>query len=154
MCNRLKSKGRKRLRSEMEREEAEEAEEAEYQQEIEPPKKKQKVTLDEEECKDNANIPESLSYLKNYPTEKSWYDLDFTLFDSKLSRLQLRCSCRSGAQLPSCCAHGNSSVWLIYFVLFSDIKEILKQTKRDKKIMENIVDLTSYSAFRRGRKEK
>ena len=99
-------------------------------------------------------MPESLSYLEDYPTEKSWYDLDFTLFDSKLSRLQLRCTCRSGAQLPGCCAHGNSSVWLIYFVLFSDINKILKQTKRDKQIMNNIVDLTPYSIYQSGLKKK
>ena len=150
MCNRLNSKSRKRLRSEMEEEQ---------ETDSEPPMKEQKVQLDDDDddgndCRDDANIPESLSYLRNYPTEKSWYDLDFTLFDSQLSRLQLRCSCRSGAQLPGCCAHGITSIWLIYFVLFSDIQEILKQTKRDKQIMDNFIDLTPYSVYQKGRKQK
>ena len=120
---------------------------------MEPPKKKQKVSSDEE-CRKNAIIPKSLSYLEKYPRKKSWYDLDFTLFDSKLARLQLRCNCRSGAQLPGCCSHGNSSVWLIYFVLFSDYKEILKQTKRDKEIMKNFINLTPYSIYQKSKKAR
>ena len=115
MCNQLKSKSRKRsrkrLRSALKEEQAEEKkeEEKEYQQEIEPPKNIQKASSDEE-FKTDAKMPECLSHLINYLKEKSWYDLDFTLFDGKSSRLQLSCTCRSEAQLPECCADGNSSV--------------------------------------------
>ena len=95
-----------------------------------------------------------MSYLHNYLQRKSWYDLDFRLFDSKLARLQLRCTCRSGAQSPSCCAHGNSPIWVTFFVLFSNVQENLKQTTRDKKIKESmIVDLTPWSVYQSGRKE-
>ena len=94
----------------------------------------------------NAIVPESLSYLKKYPRkQKSWYDLDFRLFDSKLARLQHRCSCRSGVQLPGVCAHCGCILRLIFCVLFQDIKELLRKNKRDRLIYENIVDLTPFS---------
>ena len=92
--------------------------------------------------------------MEKYPKQKSWYDLDFTLFDSKLSRLQLRCSCRARAQLPGCCAHGSCCIWLIFYVLFGDVQSVLKESKRDKQIMDNIVDLTPYSLLNQRKKKK
>ena len=95
------------------------------------------------------NVPMSLNYLKNYPKEKSWYDLNFDLFDSKLARLQTSCTCRSGAQLPGACAHISTCLWLIYHVLYGNLDEALKQTKRDQKIVKNIIDITGYKKYKK-----
>ena len=59
------------------------------------------------------------------------------------------CNCRSGAQLPGCCAHAGSIIWLIWFILFGNISNILKPSKRDAKIINNIIDLTPYNAYRK-----
>ena len=98
-------------------------------------------------------IPQSLQYLKKYPVKKSWWDLDFTLFDSKLARLQAGCICRSGAQLPGCCAHAGSILWLIFFILFGNVAQILKPSERDKRILKSIVDLTPYNRYRKSIKK-
>jgi len=99
---------------------------------------------------DNSNqqqIASSLSYLENYPKEKSWYDLDFTLWNNKLSRLGVICSGRSGAQLPSCCAHGSSCIWLIFYSLFGNINTALATSNRDKKIKKNVCSLLQYREY-------
>ncbi len=98
----------------------------------------------------NGPTPPSLGYLRNYPKEeKSWYDMDFTLWNTPLARIQIICSCRSGAQLCSCCAHGSSTIWLIYYAIFGDIDKALESSKRDQEISNgtNIVDLTEYAAY-------
>lgn len=122
----------------------------------EPPSKRQKNTNGHSGKAEGTKI-ESLKYLEKYPKpnhQKSWYDLDFTLFDSKLARLQLRCSCRSGAQLPGCCAHGGSCIWFIYYVLFKNIQQLLKNSPRDEQILQKITDLSPYAVYAKGRKKK
>ena len=102
-----------------------------------------------------AEIPDSLKYMKKYPiNQKSWYDLNFRLFNSKLSRLQQRFSCRSGVQLPGCCCHVGCILWLIYYILFSNVDVILKKSKRDLKIWDNICDLTNFSKMQKNLRNK
>ena len=103
--------------------------------------------------KKDASIPKSLSYLKKYPKKKSWYDLNFTLFDSKLARVQIRCNCKSGVQIPGCCAHASSGLWLFYYILRDDINKLLKTSKRDAKILENIVDLEPWNKHKKTMKK-
>ena len=88
--------------------------------------------------------PESQKYLLKYPKEKSWYDLNFNLFKTSLAKIQISCTCCSGAQLPGSCAHGSSSIFLFNYGFEGRINDIVKQTLRDKKIQENIYDLTPY----------
>lgn len=78
-----------------------------------PPKEQEKLKA---KSKDSKNIKKP-SYLDKYPKTKSWFDLNFDLFYSKLSRLQQRCTCRSGVQLPGCCAHCGCIIRLIFHVL-------------------------------------
>ena len=96
-----------------------------------------------------------MNYLEKYPKIKSWYDLNFELFNCQLARLQIRCSCRSGAQLPSCCAHSSACLWLIFYVLKTgNINELLKENKRDEKILDTINDLTPYSEYLKKKKSQ
>ena len=101
--------------------------------------------------------PQSLKYLENYPThEKSWYDLDFDgCWGGKLARIQIICSCRSGEQLPSCCAHGSSALWMIYYAIDNGIEEALKPSKRDLGILNHshVVNLEGYSRYKKSNKK-
>ena len=94
-----------------------------------------------------ARIPSGLPYMANYPEEKQWFDLDFTLWGTPLSRIGIICSCRAGAQLPSCCAHGSSVLWLIYYALFGDLAQVLQISKRDKLVAINVTSLKSYKIY-------
>ena len=91
-----------------------------------------------------------LQYLDRYPVkEKSWFDLNFQLFESDLARLQHRCECFAGAQLPGPCAHICCSLWLVYYSLFDEIADFLKPTKREEQIRLNVNDLTYWTEYRK-----
>ena len=107
-----------------------------------------------EELREDAVVPASLAYLNQYPKMKSWYDKNFKLDNSSLSRLQQRCNCRSGVQLPGVCAHIGAVIRLTYFILFRDVNELLKMNKRDRLINENIVNLTPFSKEQRRLREE
>ena len=87
------------------------------------------------------------------PSVKSWYDLNFKLFNSKLARLQQRCCCKSGAQLPGCCAHLGSMLWLIFWSIFSGITKALTLSERDKLIRKRLIDLTAFCQKQRKAKD-
>ena len=96
---------------------------------------------------------EELQYMKKYPQkEKLWYDINFRNFDSELARLQHRCECFAGAQLPGPCAHICCALWLVYYSLFDDIDEFLKETERERRITLNVNDLSKWSEIRKKRK--
>ena len=97
-------------------------------------------------------IPESLEYLKKYPLEKSWYDIDFQLFNSKFARLQASCSCKSGAQIPGCCAHIGACLLLVQSVAQDNLDAKLKETKRDQMILNTINDLSGYKIYKKNNK--
>ena len=108
-----------------------------------------------EELRKDCNIPSSLEYLHKYPKAKSWFDLNFDLFHSKLCRLQQRCSCRSGVQLPGVCAHAGCILRLIFTVIFrGNINHLLKRSKRDESIRRNIVDLFPFSVAEKEMKQE
>ncbi|MCP4984802.1 MAG: hypothetical protein GY928_01690 [Colwellia sp.] len=73
--------------------------------------------------------------IDNFDLERFWYDIDFDLWFSPLARLGVTCSCRSGAQLPSCCAHSSAVLWLIWFACYNNIDNAFKLSKRDQKIL-------------------
>ena len=154
--NRNRKKKRQQQKEDDEDEEEEEKEEKEEKKKKKKKKEKeekeeeQEEEIDLEKLRPNAKIPPSLEYLRKYPSLKSWYDLDFTLFNSKLARSQVRCSCRSGAQLPGCCAHISACLWLIFYVLkMGNIQELLQENPRDERILNTITDLTPYSDYRK-----
>ena len=98
-----------------------------------------------EELRKDSDVPPSLQHLTKYPIQKSWFDLDFGLFESELARLQQRCSCRSGVQLPGVCSHAGCILRLIYYILFLEVHDLLKKNKRDQLICDKICDLTPFS---------
>ena len=107
------------------------------------------------ELYDKAAIPGTAKHVEKYPpNQKSWYDLDFRLFDSALARLQQRCNCRSGVQLPGVCKHVGSMLWLTWYSIFSDPDEILQMSKRDKAIFASISDLTAFSQEQKKQRKK
>ena len=98
---------------------------------------------------------DNIAYLEEYPQPKSWFDLDFELFNSDLSRLQQRCSCRSGVQLPGCCAHCGCIIRLIWHILhLGKVDQLLKKNKRDIKIEEKIINLFHFSEELKANAEK
>lgn len=87
-----------------------------------------------------------LKYLEQYPLkDKMWFDLDFRLFESRVNRLQHRCECFSGAQLPGPCGHTCTCLLLIYFALYDDIEAFLFPTARERKILNSINDCEYWS---------
>ena len=64
-----------------------------------------------------------------------------------LSRLQIICSCRSGAQIPSCCAHCSTIIWLIYYSLYGGLEQALKETKQDLEILQSVHNFSSYKKY-------
>ena len=103
----------------------------------------------------NDSNPPPPSYLQNYPSQKSWFDLKFELFDSQLDRLQQRCSCRSGVQLPGVCAHAGCIIRLVYHVLkLGTVDQLLKINRRDRLIKQMIVNLHPFSEELKANKEK
>ena len=101
---------------------------------------------------EGKNLPKEtlrneLGYLIDYPCEKYWFDIQFEHFNSKLARLQYRCDCRAGAQLLHSCAHVSACLWLIFYAIFGNLLDAIKQSKRDKNISNNVIDLTLYKKF-------
>ncbi len=97
----------------------------------------------------DLNLPPSLEYIK-YSKEKSWYDLNFRLFNSRIARIQYVCQCKRGTQLPSCCAHVATFLWLIWYcVNRKNIDMLLMDTPRDLKIKDKIVNLKEYKKWLR-----
>ncbi len=76
-------------------------------------------------------------WLKTFAMEQFWYDVDFDLWQTPLARLGITCSCRSGAQLPSCCAHSSAILWLIWFAIYEDIDNVYSLNTRDRKILNS-----------------
>ena len=74
--------------------------------------------------------------LDKFDMERFWYDIDFDLWYSPLARLGVTCSCRSGAQLPSCCAHSSAILWLIWFSCFGNIANAFAISDRDRRILD------------------
>ena len=105
----------------------------------------------------NGPAPNSIKYMKNYRKKaKSWYDIEFDKWHTPIARIQIICSCRSGEQLPSCCAHGSSALWLIYYSIWGELKKELEPTKKDEKIRNEggIVNLNPYHEFSKERKKQ
>ena len=102
------------------------------------------------------DLPSSLKYLKKYPKEKWWFDINFELFNSFISRLQYRCTCRSGAQLPGCCAHVGTILWLLWYTCNCKRldNDLLRESKRDCKIKKSILDLTLYKKWEKMKNEE
>ena len=109
---------------------------------------------DDNNNKNNVSSPPP-SYLQKYPDQKSWFDLKFELFDSKLDRLQQRCTCRSGVQLPGVCAHAGCIIRLVFHVIrLGTVQQLLTINRRDKLIKEMIVNLYPFSEELKANKQK
>ena len=98
------------------------------------------------------NLPKQYQYLADYPnryqSEKYWHDIAFSLWETPLARLQLSCSCRSGQQIPSCCAHCSTALWLLHYSICGDIKKVLKPSKNDMRIKKNLISLIPYHKYK------
>ena len=63
-----------------------------------------------------------------------------------MDRLQQRCMCRSGIQLPGVCAHAVCIIRLVFHVMkLGTVKQLLTINKREKLITEKIVNLHAFS---------
>ena len=109
---------------------------------------------DNDNDNDNSKTPVP-AYLRNYPSQKSWFDINFKLFDSQLDRLQQRCTCRSGVQLPGVCAHAGCIIRLVFHVMkLGTVEQLLRMNKRDKLIKEKIVNLYAFSEELKANKQR
>ena len=91
-----------------------------------------------------------------FPKPKSWFDLNFELFDSELSRLQHRCSCRAGVQLPGVCAHTGAIIRLIFHLIKEggDGSELQKLNSRDSRILDQNSSITNLYPFSQDMKKE
>ena len=100
------------------------------------------------------DYPQSLHYMTEYfkgMEPKHWHDINFNLWHSAISRIQMGCSCRSGEQLPSFCAHCGTVLWLLYYAITpnENLKDILKRKTKDKTIRDYILNLLSHSNYQK-----
>ena len=107
---------------------------------------------------EETELPKSLSYLGNYPKyiqTKYWHDINFDLWNTTLSRVQVTCSCKSGEQLPSCCAHCSSIMWLLHYSvsLEGTLEEALSEKSKDTAIKYHLVDLLPHHNYEKKRQE-
>jgi len=109
---------------------------------------------------DEKDLPDSLQYLANYPKNfaepKSWYDLNFDIWQTPLSRIQITCSCRSGQQIPSCCAHSSTVLWLLFYSMNGNshsYSKLMEQKEKDVKIKKSLVDLVAFSNYKKLRQK-
>ena len=102
------------------------------------------------------DIPKDLRYSANSlirRKEKRWHDINFGVWDSEISRIQMTCSCKAGEQMPSICAHRSSILWLFYYAITDiiNIHQVLKRKPKDEDIYEALINLDSYSEYFRKR---
>lgn len=94
-------------------------------------------------------IPQPLQYMHDYPEPKLWWDLDFTIVNSKLARLQSKCRCYAGQPVPGCCAHTGSWLRLLFFSVkqSDEVAKFLTESKRDKFILDTVADMKPYKEY-------
>ena len=87
---------------------------------------------------------------------KSWFDMDFTLYNSQLARTQHSCSCFSGDQLPGACAHVATFLILLWTMCCDQdfIKKKLKRSARNTKIARNVGNVSGYSNKKKKAKKR
>ena len=65
--------------------------------------------------------------------------------NQKIKKIMWFCNCPSGESLINPCAHISAMLFLIYVSQKCDLKEWTKQSKRDAKIFETVIDITAES---------
>ncbi len=65
------------------------------------------------------------------PTKKSWKNIDWSLWDSELIRVQYFGTCNAGQQMVNPCAHVAAFFKLIWWSLTKQLQEQLKVRKKD-----------------------
>ena len=103
-------------------------------------------------------LPESAMYMRDHHENsqpKLWHDISFDLWQTPLSRIQIGCSCRSGEQLPSFCAHCGTVLWLLYYAISptETLDSIFEICKRDKEIQQYLINLVPHANYEHRRKQ-
>ena len=101
---------------------------------------------------EKEDLPPGLQYLDDFPKQfakpKSWYALDFEIWETPLSRVQISCSCRSGQQIPSCCAHSSTILWILFYSMFGDLqKDVLAPAPKDVKIAMSLPNFMPWNNY-------
>jgi len=101
---------------------------------------------------DKDEYPQSLHYITEHYRclqPKEWHDINFSLWKSEISRIQIGCSCKSGEQLPSFCAHCGTVLWLLYYALNpnENLDQLLKPHRKDKLIRRKIINLLPHDNY-------
>lgn len=98
---------------------------------------------------ERSQLPVALRYMADYPEAKLWWDLDFSLMDSKLARIQTKCRCASGQPVPGLCAHTGTWLRLLFYSVkrIKDIDKIICESPRDRRIFETVHDMKPYKEF-------
>lgn len=107
-------------------------------------KEEEKVEVEETQMTESENTDSGkVKALK----EKSWKDVDFSLWKTDLGRLQYFCTCNAGAQLANPCAHVSSCIYFMIWINQDCLADKLKTKKRDQRIKENVTDLSGACAY-------
>ena len=98
--------------------------------------------------------PQSTHYMTEYFKHiqaKDWHDINFNLWKTPISRIQMGCSCRSGEQLPSFCCHCGTVLWLLYYAITpkDKLSDALKPLKKDIATRNNTINLLSHSNYQK-----
>lgn len=73
--------------------------------------------------------------------EKKWENLNFSLWQTDLARLQYYCVCNAGAQMVNPCAHVSASIYLVIWTMTNCLQQRIRMSARDERIRESVTNL-------------
>ena len=95
-----------------------------------------------EPSESNSSAANQIQYIEKLQTS-SWYDIDWSAWETDLVRLQYHCSCNAGAQLVNPCAHVCAMIYYIWHIINGTLDIVRAARPRDMKINQNITDITN-----------
>ena len=72
---------------------------------------------------------------------KKWEDLDFSLWETDLARLQYFCTCNAGAQMVNPCTHVSATIYLLIWTLTGVLDQRIQLSARDLRIRNSVTNL-------------
>lgn len=103
---------------------------------------------DEDETKEVASTDPGAIYYSEKLRLKSWYEVDFdSIYKGKLKRLQWTCDCTAGDNIIAPCSHVGGILYLIVFTLTGYLQQYLRQTEREQRLSNAIMDYEPYKKY-------
>ena len=92
---------------------------------------------------------ERYGYILDIPSSRSWFDMDFSVFNNPLSRLLHACKCQSGSQIPGMCKHRGAMVIFMWAILneLAELEDYSQRKKYDESLLKKVCDAEDYREF-------